>query len=200
MNWIEIVGYVGSGLVLISMLMRSVLRLRIINLAGSVIFAVYALLIQSYPTAVMNICLAAINIYYLCKLSRPVRNFSVYEDRADSAWVQWLLAHYREDLALSFPDFSPEQVPADARTFVVLEGSEAAGLLIGTPEDGGLSLTLDYATPVYRDCSVGTALYAALPEKGVRSLVWKKAPQAHVPYLRRMGFETAADGQYAKKL
>ncbi len=62
---IEIIGYIGSALVLVSMLMTSVVRLRIINLIGSVIFAGYALAIRSYPTAIMNICLAGINAYHL---------------------------------------------------------------------------------------------------------------------------------------
>ena len=198
---IEIIGYVGSGLVLISMLMRSVFKLRIINLAGSVIFSVYALIIKSYPTAVMNICLALINVYYLIRMSKPVRNFSVYEDRADSAWVKWLLEHYREDIARFFPDFRADAPDnGDARVFVVLQESEAAGLLIGKPDGDGLDLLLDYATPVYRDCSVCTALYAALPEHGVRSLTWKTNPEAHVAYLQKMGFTAGKDGGYSKKL
>ena len=36
---VEIIGYLGSALVLVSMLMTSVIKLRIINLTGSVIFA-----------------------------------------------------------------------------------------------------------------------------------------------------------------
>ena len=201
MSWIEIIGYVGSGLVLISMLMRSVFRLRIINLAGSIIFSVYALLIPSYPTAIMNICLAGINIYYLIRMSKPVRHFSVYEDKMDSAWVTWLLEHYREDIALHFPDFKAEAVnSADTRVFVVLQESEAAGLLIGTPEGDNLTIALDYATPVYRDCSVGTALYAALPEKGIHSLTMPHVPEKHQAYLTRMGFEQQADGSAKKML
>ncbi len=200
MNWIEIVGYVGSGLVLISMLMKSVIRLRIINLAGSVIFSVYALLIQSYPTAVMNICLAAINIYYLIRLSKPVRHFSVYEDRPDSAWVTWLLSRYREDIGRHFPAFREDAVPQDARVFVVMQESEAAGILIGTPEGDSLAVALDYATPVYRDCSVGTALYAALPNHGIRALTERDVPETHLPYLSRMGFKAEADGVLRKTL
>ena len=48
---LELVGYFASLLVLISLLMTSVVKLRVINMIGSLIFAVYALLICSYPTA-----------------------------------------------------------------------------------------------------------------------------------------------------
>ena len=51
---IEMVGYAGSVLVVISMLMTSVVKLRVVNMTGAVIFTVYALLIRSYPTALRN--------------------------------------------------------------------------------------------------------------------------------------------------
>ena len=51
---IEAVGYLGSALVLVSFLMSSVVKLRVVNTVGSLIFTVYALIIRSYPTAVMN--------------------------------------------------------------------------------------------------------------------------------------------------
>ena len=71
---IELVGYLGSVLVVVSMLMTSVVRLRVINSVGAGIFTVYALIIQSYPTALMNFCLVVINIYNLIRISRSGSN------------------------------------------------------------------------------------------------------------------------------
>lgn len=65
---IEMFGYLGSILVVISMLMTSVKKLRIVNSVGAGIFAVYALIIHSYPTALMNTCLVLINLYNLAKM------------------------------------------------------------------------------------------------------------------------------------
>ena len=45
---IEAVGYLGSFLVLVSFLMTSVVKLRIVNTIGSLIFMIYALIIKSY--------------------------------------------------------------------------------------------------------------------------------------------------------
>ena len=59
---IELVGYIGSILVLVAFLMTSVVRLRVVNSIGSLIFAISALIIQSYPTALMNFCLVLISI------------------------------------------------------------------------------------------------------------------------------------------
>jgi hypothetical protein len=70
---IELFGYFGSFLVVISMLMSSVVKLRIINTTGSMIFAIYALLIRSYPTALMNFFLVGINLYYLVQLQKQAK-------------------------------------------------------------------------------------------------------------------------------
>ena len=67
---LELVGYFASLLVLVSLLMTSVVKLRVINMIGSFIFAVYALFISSYPTAVMNFCLVGVNIYFLIKMAK----------------------------------------------------------------------------------------------------------------------------------
>ena len=54
-NWIlEFIGYAASVLIAVSLTMRSVLRLRIINLFGSSCFVAYGILIQAYPVDVMN--------------------------------------------------------------------------------------------------------------------------------------------------
>ena len=43
----EIIGYVGSALVLVSFLMASVVKLRLFNLIGSIIFVIFAFLTKS---------------------------------------------------------------------------------------------------------------------------------------------------------
>ena len=65
---IEIYGYIGSVLVVVSMLMSSIIKLRVINILGSVISGSYALIIGSFPLVLMNSCLIIINVYNLYKL------------------------------------------------------------------------------------------------------------------------------------
>jgi|ERR1051325_4597590 hypothetical protein len=54
LNIYELIGYVASVLVAISLTMTSILRLRIINLTGSACFTLYGLLIGAYPVAIVN--------------------------------------------------------------------------------------------------------------------------------------------------
>ena len=49
--WFEMVGYLGSVLVAVSLMMKSLWRLRIINLVGASFFTVYGLLIGALPVA-----------------------------------------------------------------------------------------------------------------------------------------------------
>lgn len=55
--------------------MSSIVELRIINLIESSIFSCYGFIIHSYPTAFMNLCLTAINIYNLVKLTNNDKNY-----------------------------------------------------------------------------------------------------------------------------
>ena len=84
---IEMIGYLGSVLVLISFLMSSVVKLRVINAVGSLVFAGYALIIHSYPTALMNFCLVGINIYYLVRLGHPDRQYTLTQEQRDGGML-----------------------------------------------------------------------------------------------------------------
>ena len=66
----EIIGYLGTALIILSMMMPTVEKLRIFNIAGAVVSVVYALLIKTYPVALLNITLTAINLFHLIRARR----------------------------------------------------------------------------------------------------------------------------------
>ncbi len=169
MNWIEMVGYLGSLLVLVSFVLTSVVKLRIVNTVGSLIFAVYALIIRSYPTAVMNICLVGINIYQLWKMTKSEKSYDLAEAGKGDGVLRYLLNTYGADIEAIFPgtDLDPEH--AD-KAYVVFHEAKPVGLTLGNLKDGTLDLSLDYSIPQYRDCSIGTFLYSKLKEQGVENL------------------------------
>ncbi len=76
--WIEILGYLASALIAVSMIMVSVVRLRIINLLGSTLFIVYALLLPSVPVLIANLFIVAVNIWHLNKSFRNGRAYCDY--------------------------------------------------------------------------------------------------------------------------
>lgn len=64
---LEIFGYLGTVLVVVSMMMTSVTKLRIVNMCGSVISAIYAGICGTWPIVVMNVCLFVINGFHLVR-------------------------------------------------------------------------------------------------------------------------------------
>ena len=73
-HYIELFGYLGMALVLISMMMTSVKWLRILNMSGALICAIYGILTQTWPTALLNLGLLAIQAVQLLILYRKERN------------------------------------------------------------------------------------------------------------------------------
>ena len=74
LDWI---GYLGSLVVLISLLMSSIKKLRWINLVGAVIFAFYGFMIASIPTGFMNVGIAVIDIVFLVMMYKQKDYFRV---------------------------------------------------------------------------------------------------------------------------
>jgi uncharacterized protein with PQ loop repeat len=65
-NW---VGYAAMATVLISFLMKSVKKLRLINSLGCLFFVIYGFLLEplSMPIIITNTAILIINLYYLTK-------------------------------------------------------------------------------------------------------------------------------------
>ena len=181
----EIIGYIGSLLVLISLLMSSVIKLRVINTIGSFIFCVYALAIHSIPTALMNGALVFINLYYLIKLLRTKKSFTVVETTAEDASVLHFLSENQKDIEKYFPFY---QMDSQEKVFLTFHGLTLAGVFLARQDKDSLIIELEYSSPSYRDCSVGANVYRKLKDLGYGRLIYKGNNAAHVSYVKKMGF------------
>ena len=196
---IEIFGYIGSALVVVSLLMASIVKLRVISMIGSIISGTYAAIIGSIPLMVMNICLVIINAYFLIKLFRPEKHFDIIKAKTDEAFVGYFISRYYDDIKTYFPNFEREKLGDCA--YVVFCNGSAAGLFLGKQQsDGAVDIIIDYSKPKYRNCSVATYLYSKLPKEGVQKLLFSQGElSTHVGYLKKMGYEKE-NGIYVKKL
>lgn len=197
---VELIGYIGSALVLISMLMTSVVRLRIINLTGSIIFSAYAIIIRSYPTALMNIALAGINIFYLVRMFREKKIYDAIKTDKSDPYFAYLLERYSQDIRKFFPDADHEEADADVAYLVCCDADPACLFLGREAAPGKLEVVLDYATPVYRDASVGRYLYKRLADDGYTSLAFTKDPEHHKAFLKKVGYEDRGDEGYVLEM
>ncbi len=188
---LELIGYVSSVLILISLLMTSVVKFRVINAVGSLIFTVYAILIASYPTAVLNFCLVLVDLWFLWKVLRKSTMFSLERVTPDDTAAAHFLRFYRDDIRHYFPEV---ETGADLQGFLVYADANPVGMLLARElESGALEVVLDYSCPSHRDCSVGTFLYDSLAQAGVKRLLTQTREEKHVHYLRRMGFVQKGD-------
>lgn len=70
MNKLEIIGLIGSLLIVFSMIFKTTsfkgtLCMRILNSVGSIFFVIYGFLLPAYATAITNSLLLILNIIYL---------------------------------------------------------------------------------------------------------------------------------------
>ena len=66
----EIIGYLGSALILVSFLFKDVRLIRLVNIVGALFFIVYGFTTKTWPTVVVNIALIIIHIFFLVKMRK----------------------------------------------------------------------------------------------------------------------------------
>jgi len=190
--WLELLGYLASVLVAISLMMSRILRLRVINLVGSLAFTIYGALIGAYPVAAVNAFIVLINLYYLSKMLRAREYFRILEVEPGSQYVRYFLDFHAGDIRRFEPDFTEPPRPGEL-TFLVLRDLMPAGLFVGQVREGGtLWVRLDYVIPSFRDFKVGRYVYGEcrdfFRERGIRTIETAPGAAEQAEYLRRMGF------------
>lgn len=98
MNWIEIFGYCGSVLVAVSLMMKSIKKLRWINLWGAATFSSYGLLVEAYPVFVLNGFIALVDIFYLYQMKSQKDYFTYLEINPTSKYMWKFIEYHKVEL------------------------------------------------------------------------------------------------------
>jgi hypothetical protein len=202
-SWVEVVGYVASLLVAISLTMSNVKRLRWVNLAGATVFSIYGILVDAWPVFAVNAFVACVDVYYLVRMRTEKDFFTLVHVEGVAPLTRKFLRFYANDIARFFPDFDPEQVTKPG--FFVLRNLLPVGLVLYEPrDDGSVEITLDYVVPEYRDHKNAEFVYRILNEQlsaeGHHQLLVRSRVRAHRQYLEREGFEAqSADPELYRK-
>ncbi len=194
MQWFsyEAFGYFASALIVISLAMRSLIRLRIVNLVGASSMAVYGVLIEAYPVAVLNALIVCIDVYYLVEFFTRKDLFTVLEVRPESHYLRYFLDFYADEIKRFLPGFSYD-ASKPGKVCFILRNLVPAGLFITEPRpEKGLFVALDFVIPGYRDLKIGKYVYnpqsQLLAGNGIDRLFSEPGTPKHESYLRRMGF------------
>lgn len=198
LNSTELVGYVGSALVVASLTMTSVVRLRTISLIGSVAFIVYGALLESPPLVVTNVAIAAINVWFLRQELGGRRTLGVTVVPVDDPFLIDFLAYRLADIHHFQPGFTLPNNPADnSVAMLLMRDGLPAGALLGRLEGTDLHVTLDYVTKPFRDSQISQWLYGkgsgVFRRLGVERVISAPGADEHSTYLAKAGFTRVGD-------
>jgi hypothetical protein len=194
---LEIVGWIGSVLVVLSLAQARVWRFRVMNFAGAVLATFYNGILGIWPFAAMNGIIAVIDAYWMVRLKResqlPSAAYELLELPPDSAYVRHFLKIHGEDARRWYPQFNPD-IPLEA-SILIMRGDETVGLvIIEKTEDGTATVSLDYVTQRFRDLTPGRFVYSdsgLFDRLGVNQI---RIAHGDGDYLQRMGFHPDASG------
>lgn len=191
-SYYELIGYIASVVVAISLSMSSILKLRWLNLFGSSFFGLYGFLIGAMPVAFLNTYIAIINIVYLIGLYRKKDAFSLIKLGGDDAVLVNFCEFYKKDIAIFFPDFAPPINNTNTINWLIMRSANIAGFLMGKKNGTELAIELDYVAPQYRDLKPAKFIYEQncplLIAEGIKLLTAKTQNPEHAKYLTKMGF------------
>lgn len=158
----EFIGWAGSALVIISLIVPSIRRFRVLNLVGSLIATIYNIYFGIWPYAAMNGAIVLIDAYWLWRLTRDnddeERGYTVLEVGAGEALLARFLDRHAAAITKAFPRFEREAL-SDARVFLTLHEDEVIGLFALQPEGDVGRILIDFVTERFRDLTPGAYLY-----------------------------------------
>lgn len=193
---LDLLGYLASALIVTSMLMRSIVRLRMINLCGAATFSVYGFLLGAYPVGVLNLLTATINIVQLYRLRRRTEIFRILEVRPTAEYLRYFIQFEQRGIARYFPRFTYE--PRETTlALIVLRDLIPAGVLLGDIDGDTLHVQLDYVVAQYRDLKIARFLFLEsgfFRGRGIRRIVSGADNDSHARYLERVGFVLEGEG------
>jgi hypothetical protein len=194
-DWQELIGYAASALVVTSLSMASVVRLRMFSLAGSVTFTTYGFLIGSVPIVITNVAIAGLNLWFLSRELGGRRDLGAVIVPPDSPFLADFLANHAKDIQTFQPEHDPTRRPDVA--IVLTRDGLPAGVVLGDQVGDRLDITLDYVLRAYRDSRLGNWLYGdgahVFRSAGITTVTTPGGNETHRGYLTRVGFDYDRD-------
>jgi hypothetical protein len=191
MDWVDLLGWGGSALLVFSLLQRRVLRFRVVNLVAGALLVVFNLVIEVWPMVALNAVTCAINVWFIAQLVRQrhdEQTFEVIEVGLDDQYLRHVLDTHAADIRKFHPGFPGTPQPGQ-EAFVVVRGDETVGVVLIEPEGDTARVRLDYVTPKFRDFTPGEFVWRRsdlLRRRGYCRVV--TSPETVAPYYDRIGF------------
>jgi len=189
----EYICYAASIAMLISLIMKSMYKFRIINTISCVLFVAYGLFLGATAIVVANIILIIVNLYFLIRNSKPRNDFILTRCRKSDSLLNEFVNFHQADIKKLIPRLNWNEVADDALCFYLMLNMQLAGVWVAE-EIGNAAyvVKLDYVAAEYRDMEGGKFIYRnnceMLRALGIKTLTTNVGFEAYNHYLEKMGF------------
>lgn len=190
----EVIGWIGSGIIVYSMMQPRITRLRLFSLIGSLVSLAYAVAIAAWPLAALNGVLSLIQAYHLTRLWRTRHDAAEYRAIVAAPGdeiVSHVLDFHAAEIKALFPNFV-RQEDSD-KAFLTVAGNTIVGVMLVSINGNEGQLDLDFVTPEFRDLTPAEFVFR-------RSHIWRDAGVTRVrarvggpEYYEKFGFTRSGD-------
>lgn len=200
MPWLDVIGWLGSALLIYSVMQARVLRFRVLNLAACVVLTGFNAALEIWPMVAMNVALILINAWHIRALvatRHDTGSYAVLEVGGQDEYLRHVLRVHEADILRFQPDLVWDGAAEKNAAFIVQRGDETVGVVLLRLEDRTARVLLDYVTPRYRDFSPGQFVWrhsGVLAGRGVDRVV--TSPTMVGAYYQRLGFSKRPDGAF----
>lgn len=198
MSWLDLIGWFGSALLIVSVMQARLLRFRALNLLACVVLTGFNAALAIWPMVAMNTALALINLWHIRKLVATRHDEGVYvviEVGPDDEYLRHVMRVHGADILKFQPDLVWDGQAPGRSAFLIQHGDETVGLvLVRDDGDGVAQVQLDYVTPRYRDFSPGEFVWRQSLVLRGRGFTRVVTPSLMVDaYYERLGFRRDDD-------
>jgi hypothetical protein len=190
----QVLGYLASVLLAISLLVNNDLKFRWLNTFGNVSFISYGVIINAFPLILTNSILLLINLYRLVKIYKTEEDFDLLEFNEGGKLIDKFLSFHEADIKQYFPGYDLYEKNNNLK-FIVLRDMAIANIFVASvSEDGTAIVKINYTVAKYRDYKVGKFIFdkekSYLLSKGVKALLYEEIyNKHHEKFLLKMGFK-----------
>lgn len=193
MSWLDLVGWFGSALLIVSVMQARLLRFRVLNLAACMVLTGFNAALEIWPMVAMNTALCVINLWHIRSLvatRHDEATYEVLEMGPDDEYLRHVMRVHGTDILTFQPDLVWDGAAPGRSAFLVQRGDETVGVvLVRDDGDGVARVQLDYVTPRFRDFSPGEFVWRrsnVLRGRGFSRVV--TPPSMVGAYYERLGF------------
>lgn len=204
MSWLDAIGWLGSALLVYSVMQARILRFRVLNLAACVVLTGFNGALEIWPMVAMNVALIAINLWHIRALvntRHDTTSYAVLEVGGQDEYLRHVLRVHEADILKFQPDLVWDGAAPDQHAFIIQRGDESVGVVLLQTDGDRARVLLDYVTPRYRDFSPGQFVWKhsdVLAGRGIRTVT--TSPTMVGAYYAKLGFTPLPDGSFELEL